>query len=230
VGGAAEKFKWVSDVSPASGAGSAPEGVEGDGPWNHRLLVAVSGDGVSWVKTLRVLSDQASVPDVVVDRDGFVRVYYVDFFNGGIVVAVSRDLAGWAYVGVKGLNAGWVDPSVVVLSDGRFRLYASYMPPEGRQNKVVSAVSEDGVHFTVEPGVRFEWDGVVTDPDVIYADGVWVMYVEVRDEKRQRILMLTSEDGLNFKLKGEVKETGIAVRRETLEKLVSSECWRRTLT
>ncbi len=204
----AERIRWVSDVTPASGPGSAPGGSRGDGPWNHRLLIAVSSDGVNWAKTYTILSDQASVPDVIVDRDGYTRVYYVDYYNGGIVVAISRDLGSWIYVRVKGLNSSWVDPSIAILPDGRFRLYASYMPPGGQQNKIISAVSDDGVYFVAEPGVRFEWSGVVTDPDIIYVDGKWVMYVEVGGGGSQKILMLTSEDGLNFELEGEVRVEG----------------------
>ena len=46
------------------------------------MLIAISRDGLNWSKTYRVLADQASVPDVIVDKDGYVRVYYVDYFNG----------------------------------------------------------------------------------------------------------------------------------------------------
>jgi len=64
---------WVSDVRPASGPGIPPPGVKEDGPWNHRLLIATSDDGIEWNKTSRILADQASVPDVIVDNEGYVR-------------------------------------------------------------------------------------------------------------------------------------------------------------
>jgi len=140
-----EKEKtWISDVTPASGLGAAPEGVKGDGPWNHRLLIAISNDGLNWSKTYRILADQASVPDVIIDMDSYVRVYYVDYFNRGIVMAISKDLKNWTYIKVKGINESWVDPSIVILPDGRFRLYASYMPLHEEQNKILSAISDDG--------------------------------------------------------------------------------------
>ena len=48
-----EKEKmWINDVTPASGPGAAPEGVKGDGPWNHRLLIAISNDGSIGVKPI----------------------------------------------------------------------------------------------------------------------------------------------------------------------------------
>jgi len=65
---------WISDVTLASGLGIAPHGVKGDGLWNHRLLIAVSRNGLNWSKTYKVLAGQASVPDVIVDKDGYVRV------------------------------------------------------------------------------------------------------------------------------------------------------------
>ena len=200
--------RWVSDVTPASGPGVPPPGIRGDGPWNHRLLVAVSHDGLNWSKTYRILADQASVPDVIVDMNGYVRVYYVDYFNLGIVVAISKDLENWTYIKVKGINESWVDPSIVILPDGRFRLYASYMPLHGKQNKILSAISDDGIHFRVEPGIRYKGKESITDPDVIYADGKWVMFLDVLSLPEPKILMLTSEDGLTFKEKAEIHVEG----------------------
>lgn len=187
-----------------------PLGTDEDGPWNHRLLLAVSGEGISWQKLNSILADQASVPDVIVDREGYIRVYYVDFYNGGIVVAISRDLENWSYIRVKGISPEWVDPSVILLPNGRYRLYASYMPLDGKQNKIVSAISEDGIHFEIENGVRYESDETLTDPDVIYDNGKFVMYVQenIYQPENSRLIMLTSEDGLNFKYEGEVKIKG----------------------
>ena len=154
------------------------------------------------------MADQASVPDVIVDMNGYVRVYYVDYFNQGIVMAISKDLENWAYIKVKGINESWVDPSIVILPDGKFRLYASYMPLHGEQNKILSAISDDGIHFKVEPGVRYEGEGTFTDPDVIYANGKWIMYLEEISKPEPEILVLTSEDGLTFKKKTEIRLEG----------------------
>ncbi len=187
--------KGVIYVSPGEGPGPGPEPW---GPWNHRLLIAISEDGLNWRKLYRIISDQASVPDVIVDREGYVRVYYVDVFNKGITLAMSRDLVNWTYIKVEGIETSWQDPSIVILPDGRYRMYAS-LSEAGVERKIVSAISEDGIHFRFE-GVVFESDVTVVDPDVIYADGVWVMYLNVRREKDLKIGMLMSEDGLNFKM------------------------------
>ncbi len=191
-----KKLPSMETITPASGAGKPIPGKEGeDGPWNHRLLLAASTDGVHWNKTYQILADQASVPDVIVDHEGNLRVYYVDYLNGGITVAVSADGGKtWTYGRVKGLTPEWVDPDVVLLPDGRYRLYASYMPLEGPQDKIVSAISEDGINFTPEEGCRYHEPGsLVTDPDVFQFKGRWYMIVG------PELTLLESEDGLTFK-------------------------------
>lgn len=208
--GAEKSEEWKSDVTPASGAGKDPFGTGEDGPWNHRLLIAFSDDGISWQKTYKILADQASVPDIVVDNAGYVWVYYVDFYNGGIVVAISKNLEEWSYIKVKGIPPEWVDPSVVLLPDGRFRLYASYMPLGGKQNKIVSAISDDGINFEIEEGIRYESNETITDPELVYNGETFVMYVQknVYQLGESKIVMLTSKDGLNFEYKGEIRVRG----------------------
>ncbi|RLA85008.1 MAG: hypothetical protein DRG31_04080 [Deltaproteobacteria bacterium] len=186
----------AGDVIPAKGPGIPPKGLENeDGPWNHRLLLAKSTDGVKWTKTFQILSDQASVPEVIVDHEGNLRVYYVDYSNGCITVAVSPDGGEtWIYRKVKGLTPEWVDPDVVFLPDGRYRLYASYMPLKGPQDKIVSAISKDGINFTPEEGYRYHEPGsLLTDPDVFQFKGRWYMIVG------PELTLLESEDGLTFK-------------------------------
>jgi len=199
-------FAWLqSGVKPGVGVGVPPPGVgpREDGPWNHRLLIAFSEDGKRWHKTYRVLSDQASVPDVIIDPEGRIRVYYVDYHNLGITLAISRDGERWRYIGVKGLNASWVDPDVVLLPDGRYRLYASYMPLHGSQDRILSAISRDGIHFEVESGCRYHQPGrLVVDPDVFYFQGRWYMIIG------PRLTLLESKDGSTFTLVGDLPLEG----------------------
>ncbi len=200
-----------SDITPGIGPGEPPPEVPpgADGPWNHRILIATSNDGLTWSKTYHVLAEQASVPDVIVDHEGRVRVYYVDYYNGGISVAISEDLSNWVYVKVKGINASWVDPDVVILPDGRYRLYASYMPLEGPQDKIISATSDDGIHFVVEGGVRYQEEGfTLTDPDTVYVDGQWIMYACKLTEPMPKLIRLVSNDGLTFVKESEMDFEG----------------------
>ncbi|RLI18027.1 hypothetical protein DRO49_02810 [Candidatus Bathyarchaeota archaeon] len=203
-------FTWLwggfgGGVKPGVGVGVPPPdvGPEEDGPWNHRLLIAFSEDGRRWLRTYRVLSDQASVPDVIIDSKGRIRVYYADYYNLGVILAISRDGERWRYIRVKGLNASWVDPDVVLLPDGRYRLYASYMPLHGPQDRILSAISRDGIHFKVEAGCRYHQPGrLVVDPDVFYFQGRWYMIIG------PRLTLLESEDGLTFTLVGDLPLEG----------------------
>ncbi len=186
-----QPFEWVSDIAPGSGKGSGPPGQ--DGPWNHRVLSATSSDGLTWEKDNKKIADQASVPDAILDKDGNIRVYYVDWYNGGLSVALSHDGVSWIYKKVVGLAPEWVDPDVVLLPDGRYRLYASYMPMGGPQDKILSAVSNYGISFVQEEGVRYQ-EGSITDPDVIKMGDNWRMFVS----KGPTTISTVSADGLTF--------------------------------
>jgi hypothetical protein len=199
-----QPFEWVSDITPGLGAGTPPLGQESqDGPWNHRVMSASSSDGLTWEKDNRIIADQASVPDAILDKDGNIRVYYVDWYNGGLSVALSHDGVNWIYKKVVGLSPEWVDPDVVLLSDGRYRLYASYMPMGGPQDKILSAVSSYGIAFTQEEGVRYQEDQI-TDEDVIRMGDNWRMFVS----KGPTTISTVSSDGLTFTREGELPISG----------------------
>lgn len=97
-------------------------------------------------------------------------------------------------------------PSVIKLSDGRFRIY--YCGPGG----IVSALSSDGLSFTKETGTRLvpigplgNDESVVCDPSVIQlADGRFRMYYKGGTsgagpgESVQKIYSAVSSDGLSF--------------------------------
>jgi hypothetical protein len=81
------------------------------------------------------------------------------------------------------------DPTTAVLDDGRIRLYA-YAQGIG----IVSAVSDNGLTFTEEPGVRIP--GIEAGQPRVWRlpDGRWRLYVS----KMMEIASFTSEDGLIF--------------------------------
>ncbi|MBI2867072.1 MAG: hypothetical protein HYX97_01900, partial [Chloroflexi bacterium] len=186
-------------VTPGSGAGQPPTGQgAADGPWRHRVVSASSADGLAWKADGVVLADQASVPDAVVDREGRIRVYYVDWRNQGITVAIARADGEYDYYQVALAGQPFkqmVDPDVVLLPDGRYRMFyvASTPGVPGSSNRIESAISDDGVVFTQEPGVRLEGLGL-TDPDVILVGDVWYAYVSLGP----RNLVYISRDGSTF--------------------------------
>ena len=200
-------FEWNSDIEPGSGAGSPPEGAPPgeDGPWNHRVMSATSSNGLDWVKDNIIIADQASVPDAVVDLEGNFRLYYVDWYNGHIIsTALSQDGQNWIYkkVTIEGEGEGTqdehsptpVDPDIVLLPDGRFRLY--YM----NGGKIYSAVSDHGINFKKEEGVRYKGatDEMWMDPDVVKMGEVWRMFIWRMTAGSVEAISTVSDDGLTF--------------------------------
>jgi len=202
-----QPFEWVSDITPGSGAGAPPGGTTNDGPWNHRVMSATSGDGLTWVKDAPVISDQASVPDAILDNDGNIRIYYIDWYNGHVIsVALSHDGVNWIYkkTTIQGEVAGSqeaispVDPDIVLLPDGRYRLFYMYA------GKIYSAVSSYGINFVKEDGVRYQHETTVYDPDVVKMGDVWRMFVSLG----LRNLSTVSTDGLSFSRENELPFDG----------------------
>jgi hypothetical protein len=129
-------------------------------------MLATSTNGLDFQRLHFVLSDQAGVPNVVVDREARARVYYVDFGNGNLLAFATQqspdNLTNWSYrrVRISGLPEKQapapVDPCVVLQSSNAggalFRLYFMQAVP---LPSFYSAISSNGVDFVKEDGVRF---------------------------------------------------------------------------
>ncbi len=185
-----------------------PPGEGGDTPGGHDPFVdqtyyATSSDGLNW-SAGTLLADKASVPDVMTASDGALWAYWVDFtYMTGpnmerIGIARSDDNGeSWEMLGnvnFTGLgNIVPVDPDVVELSDGRFRMYFYDIAVRELAHPIYSAISEDGINFTLEEGTRVIIDEIY-DPDVVQLpDGGYRMYLNSGD-----ILSAHSADGLDF--------------------------------
>jgi hypothetical protein len=197
-----QPFEWVSDITPGSGAASPPGGTSNDGPWNHRVMSASSSVGLTWVKDENI-ADQASVPDAVLDNDNNIRIYYIDWYNGHVIsVALSHDGINWIYkkTTIQGEVAGSqsgispVDPDIVLLPDGRYRLFYMYA------GKIYSAISNYGINFVKESGVRFQGESgeIWMDPDVVKMGDVWRMFTWKQVGTGNEVIGTVSNDGLNF--------------------------------
>ena len=81
------------------------------------------------------------------------------------------------------------DPTAIVLDDGRIRLYAF-----AQEIGIVSAVSDDGLVFVEESGVRIAGTEAGQPRVWRLPDGRWRMYVS----KVKEIVSFTSDDGLDF--------------------------------
>lgn len=196
-----------------------------NGPFYHSVRKAVSKDGLAFTDEDGTILEQASVPDVIRMPDGRIIIYAVDGgrrSNSGLMAAVSDDDGKTWQQGSLRVQSekhfDGVDPDAVVLEDGRVRLFYVDFPDRkpkldergipilgGEMIQIRSALSEDGIRFVEEKGVRYEVPGMmVTDPDVIKIGEKWVMYLSRGPEN----VALTSDDGRTFSVFKTIRPDG----------------------
>jgi hypothetical protein len=146
----------------------------GPGPAMVRLMVARSKDGLNFERDGKIVCDQGAVPDMVVDRAGTVYLYYTAWTVGSeinkTVVAISKDRgASWTF---RKLNlprqqgeSDLVDPDVLILDDGSFRLYTT-IGQGGQYARTHRLDSRDGLVFE-RKGVAFDPGQQALDPSTI---------------------------------------------------------------
>ena len=195
------------------------------------ILSAVSSDGLNWQKESGVRLDvhepdathRVLCPDVIPLPDGRWRMYFEAKGNDGptlVLSAISTDGLMWEReAGVRVADAEWSfgSPRCVYVeapeapSKLRYRLYFhhySYPMQSGldAQNHIISAISDDGLNFEIEPGVRIAQESearesyAVYTPEVIrLADGSYrIYYSGWSDDIRGGIFSASSRDGLNW--------------------------------
>jgi hypothetical protein len=208
------------------------------GPWQGDVHVTQAGaDGI--VTRLHTF-ERAGVPTVARLKDGRLMAAFQNFPKDDqanfdkVAVSFSVDEGRtWttpATMVITGMEQGLMrpfDPTLVPLPDGRVRMYfTSNRSPRFEESTpaIYSAISEDGLHYTFEPGVRFGVEGkVVIDCAVCLHQGVFHLFspdngtpAEMREEQipgRPRAASglgyhATSKDGLNFERMPDVKIEG----------------------
>lgn len=177
-----------SDFTPPSGA-DPNFANNNQAPNNNRIMIATSTDSLNFTRTGKIISDQADVPCGMKDAAGRIFVYYVTFNPGNlrnkIVAAVSVDNGNnWAYkiVKISGVvsdnQIGKVDPTAVLLSDGRIRLYFTWSKSISEKPGPYSAISSDGLNFTMESQneVVSPHSEDLLDPCVYLIGNLWHLY------------------------------------------------------
>ncbi len=188
--------------TPPPGAGQPPSGTQ-PSAFRDQTWFAISTDGLNWSGNT-LLAEKASVPEVLRASTGVYWAFWVDFSaatgpnSEKIGIAKSNDGKVWEKLGtVRFSNLGTkvpVDPDVVELDDGRFRMYFYDITIQQGDHPIHSAVSSDGINFTVEEGTRFKAQNIF-DPDVVrLKDGRWRMFLNNAD----KIISATSSEGLSF--------------------------------
>lgn len=192
----------TSDFTPPIGR---PENPAPKSSGERRLLTATSTDGEHFTATGKILTDQGGVPDILVEEDGTIRVYYIgqtieEGKEENTVVAISKDNgATWEFKKLTFKNFTQqrdpADPDVVLLDDGTYRMY--YTASLDTKNKIgiLYADSPDGITFTYK-GESLRGTESIIDSTTLFFDGLWHMYV--LQEKAIGQLYATSVDGLKF--------------------------------
>jgi hypothetical protein len=214
-------IKWSIESGTRTVNGGVPEAVVlSDGSVRlyycspKGLLTSISKDGINFSDEVntRVMGCD---PSIVVLKDGTYRMYYKtqDLQNQNIHrvhSAASNDGVTWKDEGKRfeSLNApcnGWTSvPDAVVMTDGRVRLYFTC---NRDTNETRSAISTDGLNFTLDDGVRLP---KAVDADVMrMPDGTYRMFFATAPNRSQvvpptAIYTAISKDGLAWTIEGEV--------------------------
>ncbi len=175
----------TSDYTPPVGSAQMDQGEGGVGPWSLRLRIATSDNGLDFTKTDRILTDQADVPDLVLGPNGWIYAYYVGWTMGSaqnrIGVAISFDGGeNWIYKYVNipevGMDPPPVDPDVVVLGDGTFRIFFTYQGQGTTGPQTYYAEGTDGINFEFKGKAFGPGDIPVFDPSVSLIGDTWHLY------------------------------------------------------
>ncbi|NDD27312.1 MAG: hypothetical protein EB084_03490 [Proteobacteria bacterium] len=139
-------------------------------------------------------------PDLVSLPGGGCRLYYTSTRSGSDpafdvteIHSATRREGRWVRdAGYRFRGVGVVDPDVIHLADGRWRLFFT----RGPERFIGSAVSVDGLDFEVEPTTRI--DGQVS-ATIATREGFLMAYQTYGGRYNQGLLhMARSRDGLHF--------------------------------
>ncbi len=204
---------YYTESGPGLDYGSSPA----------RILSAISHDGTMWEPELGVRIApyepgpglRVVCPDVVPLLEGGYRRYFEGQpHNGPSTVMSAYSDEGIVWKADPGIrwgddNADFGSPRCIYVESNEKTLYRLYFHQSSAtigDKTIVSALSEDGLHFQKEPGVRIVQEtpfetATVYAPEVLYlGDGTYRMYYAgwSSEPLHGQILSATSSDGLNW--------------------------------
>lgn len=195
------------------------------------ILSAVSENGLTWQKEPGIRLDvhapdatrQVLCPDVIPLPDGRWRMYFEarsDDRPTVVLSAISTDGLEWEReAGVRVADSEWSfgSPRCIYIWSPEaptrlgYRLYFHHYSSPMRsgldaQNHIVSAFSDDGLRFEMEPGIRIAQESAMRESYAVYApevirleDGSYRLYYSGWSNKiRGGIFSAVSPDGLSW--------------------------------
>jgi len=184
------------------------------GPWNRPLKFCQSTDGINFTN-IQTFQDSSGVPNVIKLPSGILACVFQWFRQpigspswDRVAVKFSSDNGvTWttpAPVIVNELPGNFArpfDPTLAITDNGRIRIFFSSglnMMPDSSIN-TYSAISDDGVNYTMEDGIRFSMpDRPVIDPAVIKFRNLWHLANPFSNQTSGGAFHNISVDGLNF--------------------------------
>ena len=192
----------------------------------HAVDSYISNDGLNFQKEDGHRLTKAFLPFVLKLSDGRFRLYYTDqetpigeYGGRAIKSAISEDGLNFTveegdrltYTGDGYESLGIRGAKILQLKDGSFRMYYDGID-ENNHWRVLSAISNDGLNWTREEGVRLDPSdlcppetGIGNIAPLITSDGIYHLYVttmkcddEVYSNSKGGIFDATSLDGLTF--------------------------------
>ena len=195
---------------------------EGSAPWDGAVYMSTSADGLSFSGE-KLFIDRAGVPNLLFTSDNrlIATFQYFSFKNQDmfdvIAYTVSEDLGktwstvnkiyftGLGKTGPGGPNP--VDPTLVELDDGSYRLYFTYHAPGEKFPGLYSARSQALDEPFLSEGPQLKTEKMILDPAVINYGGIWHHYTVRHDERAAGGFVnvhSTSDTGLNFMLQDDI--------------------------
>lgn len=207
--GKADESSYLK-VNADSGFKPARGGLaQNPGPARYRLMTATSKDGQKFERTNKIICDQGAVPDMVVDKNGCIYLYYTAWTVGSQInktsVAISKDKGqSWSFhylnLDRRAGESDLVDPDVLILEDGTFRLYTTVN--YDRYARTVYHDSKDGINFT-RKGIAFDPGAQILDPSTIKIGDTYHIYGGGKTPTDN--WHGTSKDGASYKFVGMVR-------------------------
>lgn len=174
----------------------------------------------------QLVAEYASVPDIIELRENigpFKKGTWLMYFNdtrketeNELIVAMAYSIdegSTWSdriLVPLETEEESFIlaDVSILELEDGTLRLYFYALEPTGdigKTRKIYSAVSNDGLSFTMEALV-YETPEQVNNPEVVYHDGLWYLFLTIPQVSTG---YLVSDNPLYFEGYNEMEDIGI---------------------